>query len=43
MKIFLAIFLLCSPVLACNDAIIKVGKNCPLNYYSSGGYCIKSR
>jgi hypothetical protein len=43
MKFLLAIVLLSMPVLACNDPIVKVGKTCPLGYYSSNGYCVKSR
>jgi hypothetical protein len=43
MKFLLAIVLLSMPVLACNDPIVKVGKICPLGYYSSSGYCVKSR
>jgi hypothetical protein len=43
MKAFiLAIVFLAAPVMACNQPITKVGKTCPLGYYSSNGYCIKS-
>lgn len=42
MKILLAIVLFSMPVLACNEPITKVGKTCPLGYYSSNGYCVKS-
>ena len=43
MKAFiLAIVFFAAPVMACNQPIIKAGKTCPLGYYSSNGYCIKS-
>jgi hypothetical protein len=45
MTIFPSLFsivLLASPVMACNQPIVKNG-SCPLGYYSSGGYCIPSR
>jgi len=45
MTIFLSFFsmvFLASPIMACNEPILKSG-SCPLGYYSSGGYCIPNR
>jgi hypothetical protein len=39
--IFAIVFII-APAIACNQPITKVGKTCPLGYYTSNGYCIKS-